>query len=136
MKNVHKLTQYSYELCKQFYKDERGVYMYLGGMLGFVLLGLAALAVDGSGIYLDKARFVQGMDQAALALAAENNTKCPDITKTIGNKITRENRNRRWTRDQWKENIIFKQLLRDFLLHRFPFLLKFVHGLTLVDNFT
>ena len=75
MKNVHKLTQYSYELCKQFYKDERGVYMYLGGMLGFVLLGLAALAVDGSGIYLDKARFVQGMDQAALALAAENNTK-------------------------------------------------------------
>ncbi len=74
MKNIHKLTYCTYELCKRFYKNESGVYMYMGGMLAIVLLGLAALAVDGSGIYLDKARFIQAMDQGALAVATENNT--------------------------------------------------------------
>lgn len=80
MKKILNLSRMSYELCKQFYKDERGVYMYMGGMLAIVLLGLAALAVDGSGIYLDKARFIQAMDQAALAVATENNTKYRENT--------------------------------------------------------
>lgn len=75
MKRIHRLLHYLYTLSKQFYKDESGVYMYMGGMLAIILLGLAALAVDGSGIYLDKARFVQAMDQGALSLATENNTK-------------------------------------------------------------
>lgn len=79
MKKVFNLSQMSYELCKRFYKDQSGVYMYMGGMLAIVLLGLAALAVDGSGIYLDKARFVQAMDQGALAVATENNTKYREI---------------------------------------------------------
>ena len=79
MKRVFNLSRISYEFCKRFYKDQSGVYMYMGGMLAIVLLGLAALAVDGSGIYLDKARFVQAMDQGALAVATENNTKYREI---------------------------------------------------------
>ncbi|TDQ57629.1 tight adherence protein G [Mesocricetibacter intestinalis] len=73
MKKGFYFTAACYRAWRQFYKNERGVYTVLMGLLGFVLIGLVALAVDGSGLLLDKARFVQGMEQAALALVAENN---------------------------------------------------------------
>lgn len=42
-------------------------------LLAFPLLVLIGFTVDGTGVVLDKARLAQGMDQAALALVAENN---------------------------------------------------------------
>lgn len=60
--------------ARQFYQDERGVYTVITGLMGFFLLGLIALTVDGSGILLDKARLSQGMEQASIALVTENNT--------------------------------------------------------------
>lgn len=56
-----------------FYKCQSGVYGIMMAVMSFVLIGIIALAVDGSGILLDKARFVQGMEQAGLALVTENN---------------------------------------------------------------
>ena len=73
MKTRFFVIKKSYNLLKDFYKDQSGVYTFIAGMLAMVLLGLAAFAVDGSGIMLDKARFIQAMDQGALSLVAENN---------------------------------------------------------------
>ena len=88
MKKQLFIVSRSYDLLNEFYKDERGVYTYLAGMLATLLLGLAALAVDGSGIMLDKARFIQAMDQGALSLVAENNAtrenkKHADVTRQV-----------------------------------------------------
>lgn len=72
----------------QFYKDKQGVYSIMTAFFAFVLIGLTALAVDGSGMMLDKARFTQGIEQAGLALIAENNKT---RTNTDHNDITRQN---------------------------------------------
>ena len=61
------------QLVKQFYSDQQGVYMIMTGLLSFILLGVIALSVDGSGLLLDKARLQQGTEQAALALVSESN---------------------------------------------------------------
>ena len=53
------------QLVKQFYSDQQGVYMIMTGLLSFILLGVIALSVDGSGLLLDKARLQQGTEQAA-----------------------------------------------------------------------
>ena len=42
-------------------------------LLAFPLLFLIAFTIDGTGMLLDKARFAQATDQAALLLVAENN---------------------------------------------------------------
>ena len=72
-KNISKDSCKFMQLVKQFYSDQQGVYMIMTGLLSFILLGVIALAVDGSGILLDKARLQYGTEQAALALVAENN---------------------------------------------------------------
>lgn len=72
-KNISKDSCKFMQLVKQFYSDQQGVYMIMTGLLSFILLGIIALAVDGSGILLDKARLQYGTEQAALALVAENN---------------------------------------------------------------
>ncbi len=73
MKNIVYIAKNSYKATLHFYKNESGVYSVMMGLLSVVLVGLIAFAVDGSGLLLDKARFVQGMEQASLALVAENN---------------------------------------------------------------
>ncbi|MDH2927793.1 hypothetical protein FW755_08415 [Lonepinella koalarum] len=73
MKKIFYFAKPGYNTLFQFYKNESGVYTVMMGILSFVLLGLIAFAVDGSGLLLDKARFVQGMEQASLALVTENN---------------------------------------------------------------
>ena len=72
-KNISKDSCKFMQLVKQFYSDQQGVYMIMTGLLSFILLGVIALAVDGSGILLDKARLQYGTEHAALALVAENN---------------------------------------------------------------
>ncbi|MDO5053941.1 MAG: pilus assembly protein [Pasteurella oralis] len=66
-------TFYFYNKLRQFYADERGVYAVMTALLAFPLLVLVGFTVDGTGVLLDKSRLAQGMDQAALALIAENN---------------------------------------------------------------
>ncbi|AAK02927.1 pilus assembly protein TadG-related protein [Pasteurella multocida] len=58
---------------RKFYENELGVYTVMTALLAFPLLVLIGFTVDGTGVVLDKARLAQGMDQAALALVAENN---------------------------------------------------------------
>ena len=44
------LLFYSHEIyraARKFYYDERGVYTVITGLMGFLLLGLIALVVDG-----------------------------------------------------------------------------------------
>ena len=65
----------------RFIRDQQGVYMVMFGLLSFILISLAALAVDGSGMLLDKARLADSMEQATLALAAENNLNRTDKHK-------------------------------------------------------
>lgn len=60
-------------LLRRFYRNERGAYTVMMAIMSFALLGIVALTVDGSGMLLDKARFSQGIEQAGLALMAENN---------------------------------------------------------------
>ncbi|MDG2957078.1 pilus assembly protein [Bisgaard Taxon 10/6] len=60
-------------LLRWFYHNERGAYTVMMAIMSFALLGIVALTVDGSGMLLDKARFSQGIEQAGLALMAENN---------------------------------------------------------------
>ena len=84
------LLFYSHEIyrtARKFYYDERGVYTVITGLMGFLLLGLIALVVDGSGLLLDKARLSQGMEQAAIALVTENN----ELGKRNHSEITKLN---------------------------------------------
>ncbi|QIM69004.1 TadE/TadG family type IV pilus assembly protein [Basfia succiniciproducens] len=68
------MKKYHYFIkLKQFFQNEDGAYAVIMGILSFFLIGLVALTVDGSGMLLDKARFSQGIEQAGLALMAENN---------------------------------------------------------------
>ncbi|HHW4736402.1 TPA: TadE/TadG family type IV pilus assembly protein [Pasteurella multocida] len=62
-----------FKIVKKFYRDEKGVYLVITALLTFPLLVLTAFTVESTGLLLDKARLSQGMDQAALALIAENN---------------------------------------------------------------
>ncbi|MDU8924166.1 TadE/TadG family type IV pilus assembly protein [Pasteurellaceae bacterium LIM206] len=89
MKKGLYFTKLNYHAMRRFWRNEQGVYTVIMGLLSFVLIGLVALAVDGSGILLDKARFVQGLEQAALALVAENNRNRAnqehgDVNRQIG----------------------------------------------------
>lgn len=68
-----KYTKFVYKKLFDFYRNQQGVYALLTAAISFVLLGIIALAVDGSGMLLDKARLSQGLEQGALALAAEAN---------------------------------------------------------------
>ncbi|UEA17701.1 pilus assembly protein [Pasteurella canis] len=65
---------YFFNALKRFYVNEQGVYAVMTALLAFPLLVLVGFTVDGTGVLLDKARLAQGMDQAALALIAENNS--------------------------------------------------------------
>ncbi|WP_373778480.1 pilus assembly protein [Glaesserella sp.] len=73
MNSKFHLTRVCSQHLKRFYRDQRGVYMAITAPMGAALLGLVALSVDGSGLLLDKARFEQGVEQAALALVSESN---------------------------------------------------------------
>lgn len=67
---------------QNFCRNEQGVYSVFMAGIGFVLLGIIALSVDGSGILLDKARLSQGMEQGALAVSAEaNRVRSDELTK-------------------------------------------------------
>ncbi|MFD1806449.1 pilus assembly protein TadG-related protein [Pasteurella oralis] len=84
-------TLYFYDKLRQFYVDERGVYAVMTALLAFPLLVLVGFTVDGTGVLLDKSRLAQGMDQAALALIAENNNyrdnkKHSDVNRQIVSK--------------------------------------------------
>ncbi|MGC6342963.1 pilus assembly protein [Bisgaard Taxon 45] len=76
-----------FTIVKKFYRDEKGVYLVITALLTFPLLVLTAFTVESTGLLLDKARLSQGMDQAALALIAENN-KYRDNKKH--NEVTRQ----------------------------------------------
>ncbi|PJG83365.1 TadE/TadG family type IV pilus assembly protein [Caviibacterium pharyngocola] len=73
MKKQSRFITDFFGVIRSFYRNEQGVYSIMIAVLSFVILALVALAVDGSGLYLDKARFSQGIEQAGLALIAENN---------------------------------------------------------------
>ncbi|MGV6988689.1 TadE/TadG family type IV pilus assembly protein [Testudinibacter sp. P80/BLE/0925] len=75
-----------------FWQDQRGVYMIMVGLLSFVLLAITALAVDGSGLLLDKARLGDSMEQATMALAAENNLNRNDEHRLDENYATKGER--------------------------------------------
>lgn len=88
-------TFYFYNKLRQFYVDERGVYAVMTALLAFPLLVLVGFTVDGTGVLLDKSRLAQGMDQAALALIAENNNyrenkKHSDVNRQIISKEEKE----------------------------------------------
>ncbi|HDR1163316.1 TPA: pilus assembly protein [Pasteurella multocida] len=72
MKKLY-LIRSCYDSVRKFYENELGVYTVMTALLAFPLLVLIGFTVDGTGVVLDKARLAQGMDQAALALVAENN---------------------------------------------------------------
>ncbi len=79
-----------------FWHNQRGVYMIMVSLLSFVLLGVAALAVDGSGLLLDKARLADSMEQATMALAAENN-----LNRTDGYKLDQNYSDKGFNKDQF-----------------------------------
>ena len=66
-------TRYIYRQFKQFCINQKGAYAVMTALLAFPLLFLIAFTIDGTGMLLDKARFAQATDQAALLLVAENN---------------------------------------------------------------
>ena len=66
-------TRYIYRQFKLFYINQKGAYAVMTALLAFPLLFLIAFTIDGTGMLLDKARFAQATDQAALLLVAENN---------------------------------------------------------------
>lgn len=73
MKRKLNASRYIYRQFKHFYLNQKGVYAVMTALLVFPLLFLIAFTVDGTGMLLDKARFAQATDQAALLLIAENN---------------------------------------------------------------
>lgn len=73
MKRKLNASRYIYRQFKHFYLNQKGVYAVMTALLAFPLLFLIAFTVDGTGMLLDKARFAQATDQAALLLVAENN---------------------------------------------------------------
>lgn len=73
MKRKLNASRYIYRQFKHFYLNQNGVYAVMTALLAFPLLFLIAFTVDGTGMLLDKARFAQATDQAALLLVAENN---------------------------------------------------------------
>jgi tight adherence protein G len=58
---------------KRFSVDERGVYAVSFVMLSGLLLGMAAFGLEGSRYITERARLSDAMEQAALALTAEDN---------------------------------------------------------------
>lgn len=60
-------------LFKRFSADERGVYAISFVMLAGFLLGMASLGLDGARFVSERARLSDAMEQAALALTAEDN---------------------------------------------------------------
>lgn len=58
---------------KRFTADERGVYAVSFVMLSGFLLGMAAFGLEGSRYITERARLSDAMEQAALALTAEDN---------------------------------------------------------------
>lgn len=64
------------KLVKQlnrFVQKQDGVYSIMMAGMGATLLAIIAFAVDGSGIILDQARLSDSLEQATLAVTAENN---------------------------------------------------------------
>ncbi|SUC09632.1 Flp pilus assembly protein TadG [Pasteurella canis] len=89
------LTLCFYNKLKQFYADQQGVYTVMTALLAFPILVLVGFTVDGTGVLLDKARLAQGMDQAALALIAENNEyrenkKHSDVNRQVISKAEKD----------------------------------------------
>ena len=73
-----------YRTLRDFYQNEQGTYVLLTGVMSVVLISVIALATDGSGLLLDRSRLSQGLEQAGLALIAENNASRSDKDETTG----------------------------------------------------
>lgn len=76
-------------LCA-FLKEEKGVYSLMMALVSTVLLSFMALGFESSAMLLDKARLSDTLEQASLALTAENNEKRRDRYK-ISDPETRNN---------------------------------------------
>ncbi|QLB14983.1 tight adherence protein G [Mannheimia granulomatis] len=59
---------------KRFIQDESGVYTIMGGLLALPILALIFVSLEGAAIIQDKARLADSLEQAVLALTAENNS--------------------------------------------------------------
>lgn len=58
---------------RRFISDRRGAFAISLAMLGAFLLSMAALGLEGSRYITEQARLSDAMEQAALALTAEDN---------------------------------------------------------------
>ena len=63
-------------------KDESGATVVIVALFMVVLLGFAALAIDGGRLYLEKSRLQKALDAAVLAGAQELRSS-PDKAKSI-----------------------------------------------------
>ncbi|QLB18792.1 tight adherence protein G [Mannheimia granulomatis] len=72
---------------KRFIQDESGVYTIMGGLLALPILALIFVSLEGAAIIQDKARLADSLEQAVLALTAENNSgrKATDYKLSGGN---------------------------------------------------
>lgn len=66
------------EQLNRFVQKQDGVYSIMMAGMGATLLAIIAFAVDGSGIILDQARLSDSLEQASLAITAENNENRTD----------------------------------------------------------
>lgn len=92
---------------QRFVQNQEGVYSVMMGALGVTLMVVMAFAVDGSGAILDRARLSDSLEQASLALTAENNAHRSDeyALKGRNDRITQElqsTRNRKMVEDYVK----------------------------------
>ena len=73
MKFYHPSISIIKKYLLNFYQNKQAVYVPMMALLSFVVIGYIAFVVDGTGLILDKVRLTQGVEQANLALIAENN---------------------------------------------------------------
>ncbi|NIH92222.1 tight adherence protein G [Enterobacter asburiae] len=69
------MYSYNIKLIRCFINDRRGAFAVSLAMLGAFLLSMAALGLEGSRYIMEQARLSDAMEQAALALTAEDNGK-------------------------------------------------------------
>ncbi|EMF04253.1 TadE/TadG family type IV pilus assembly protein [Serratia marcescens] len=67
------MYQKGLRLCRRFYDDQRGAFVISFVMMSGFLLAMAAFGLEGSRYINERARLSDAMEQAALALTAEDN---------------------------------------------------------------
>ena len=70
---MQQLYHYFLKAMKTFWQQAKGVYSIIMGLITIFILIIIGFTIDGSGVLLDRARLADSLDQAALAITAENN---------------------------------------------------------------